>query len=117
MDNVIKQYSFAIIRWLVVLVVSLPLAAQASNAALRNSDIVAANALVFVFFAIVFGAITATFIPTAVDKNMRNPTIAKLFIGASFGCFGTIALLQQMPDLMLLSAIFPAYLLAAIGAY
>lgn len=72
-------------------------------------------ALAIVGVALIAGAWTARYIPTAVDAQILGGASAKLFIGLSSGTFATVGLAQQYPKLTTLDLIFPAYLLAAIG--
>lgn len=69
---------------------------------------------ILLLFAIMAGAITAMFIPTAVDAQVKKVAFAKWFIGLTFGLFASLFVSshQHLDDVQML---LPAYFLASIG--
>lgn len=64
--------------------------------------------------AIMAGAITAMFIPTNVDSQIKKVAFAKWFIGLTFGLFASLFVSSHyhLDDVQML---LPAYFLASIG--
>lgn len=64
--------------------------------------------------AIMAGGITAMFIPTSVDVQIKRVAFAKLFIGVTFGLFASLFVSShhRLDDVQML---LPAYFLASIG--
>ena len=93
----------------------LPLSVYAGQVSQKQAEFLADWAFVLIGVALVAGAWTARYIPTAVDSQIVGGTKAKLFIGLSSGVFSTIGLAQNYPKLTSLDLVFPSYLLAAIG--
>lgn len=102
-------------EWVLCLLVSVPVSAWAGQMAARKAAFMDDWGFMLVAVAMLAGAWTARYIPTAVDSQIRSPEVAKLVIGLSFGGCSTVALGQTYPQLGAPNLVFPAYLLAAIG--
>lgn len=100
-------------KWSLVFFSGLPITVQAARTVDTLSGIHHAGSMLL-FAAIIAGAITATFIRTDVDVNIKHPTTAKIFIGLTFGLFASLFLSSRynLDDFQML---LPAYFLASIG--
>lgn len=105
-----------LITWLLaffVLVPSSVWAAAKISTAERVADFEYAGTILLLS-AIVAGAITAIFIPTNVDGQIKKVAFAKWFIGVTFGLFASLFVSSHyhLDDVQML---LPGYFLAAIG--
>lgn len=62
------------------------------------------------------GGITATFIKTEVDNQLKYDGLAKLIIGAGLGLFSCMSWQAYAPDVTLLKLCLPAFVLGSLGA-
>lgn len=102
-----------LITWSLLLLVAVPVAVVAGQPVSTIASLNDFGALLLIL-AIVAGAVTATFVPTAVDAQLKHTIVAKVFIGMAFGSFASIFVSTKygLGDLELL---LPAYFLAGIG--
>lgn len=62
------------------------------------------------------GGITATFIKTEVDNQLKHDGLAKLIIGIGLGLFACISWQAYSPDFAVLKLALPAFVLGSLGA-
>ena len=100
-------------KWAMFFLIGLPLTVEAARTVDTLNEINHASSILL-FTAVVAGAITAVFIPTNVDDNIKHPVLAKSFIGLSFGLFASLSLssLYKLDDFQM---VLPAYFLSSIG--
>lgn len=113
MPQTLKRKWRGLFAWLLLLLVAVPVAVFASKPVSSISSLSDFGASLLII-AIIAGAVTATFIPTAVDLQLKHTVIAKIFIGIAFGSFSSIFVSTRygLGDLELL---LPAYFLSSIG--
>lgn len=113
MPQTLKRKWRGLIVWSLLLLIAVPCAVFASKPVSSISSLNDFGAILL-FVAIIAGSITATFIPTAVDAQLKHTVVAKVFIGSTFGTFASIYVSSRygLGDLELL---LPAYFLASIG--
>ena len=78
------------IMWLVFVLSGLPVTVYAGVRTVDIIDDIQYAGTILLALAIGAGGITATFIPTTVDAQIKYPLFAKMFIGVSFGLFASI---------------------------
>lgn len=105
-----------LVMWLLAFFVLVPcsvLASSQMSTSERVADFEYAGTVLLVT-AIIAGAITAMFIPTNVDNQIKKVAFAKWFIGLTFGLFASLFVSShyQLDDVQML---LPAYFLASIG--
>lgn len=102
--------------WALLLVISTDLAfAKPVSNLTKDYQLLEGYGALALLIPIIFGAITATFIKTAVDTSFSNPKLSKFFISLGFGFCATIGLGQYYPNFEILDLMFPAYILATVG--
>ena len=102
------------IMWLVFVLSGLPVTVYAGVRTVDIIDDIQYVGTILLALAISAGGITATFIPTTVDAQIKYPLFAKMFIGVSFGLFASIFISSRynLDDSQLF---LPAYFLASAG--
>lgn len=113
MPQNLKRKWRGLLSWTLILLVIVPMSVMAGQPVSSIAALGDFGAILLVI-AIIAGAITATFIPTAVDAQLKHTIFAKIFIGMAFGAFASISVSIKygLADLELL---LPAYFLASIG--
>lgn len=113
MPQTLKRKWRGLFSWTLILLITVPMAVMAGQPVGSIAALSDFGALLLIL-AIIAGAITATFIPTAVDTQLKHTLVAKIFIGIAFGAFASISVSIKygLGDLELL---LPAYFLASIG--
>lgn len=114
MSYTLKCKVRAFVLWLAFVLCGLPVTVYAGQ---RTVDIISTAEYagpVILFFSIIAGGVTATFIPTSIDPQLNHPLIAKIFIGISFGIVASIFISARL-NLDDLQLFLPAYFLASAG--
>lgn len=104
------------IRLCILLLVALPVSVLAGQFVSPEVQAVINWGVWPIFFAALFGGITATFIKTEVDNQLTHDGLAKLIIGLGLGVFACISWQAYSPDTDALKLALPAFVLGTLGA-
>ena len=113
MPQTLKRKWRGLFSWTLILLITLPMAVMAGQPVGSIASLNDFGAILLIV-AIIAGATTATFIPTAVDSQLKHTITAKVFIGMTFGAFASISASIKY-GLAALELLLPAYFLASIG--
>lgn len=114
MPGSLKRKFIGLLEWMIKFLLIVPTTVYASRT-IDELHAIHGAVQTLLALAIIAGAVTATFIPTAVDGSLKNHVSAKkAFIGLTFGTFATLYTEARygLDDMQML---LPAYLLASIG--
>lgn len=71
--------------------------------------------VIALFIASFCGGVSSLFIHTSFDQNMKNPRLAKVWIGTFLGAFSGLIALDQF-SFGIFSIILPTFVIASLGA-
>ena len=104
------------IKLCICLLIALPISVMAGEQLSDRVNTIVNWGFWPIFFAALFGGITATFIRTEVDSQLKHDGLSKLIIGLGLGMFACISWQAHDPSIDTLKLALPAFVLGSLGA-